>query len=190
MDRVAPQLVGRFVQRGEVTLRIVEVEAYGGARDTASHARFGPTDRNRPMWGPAGVAYVYLCYGVHWMFNIVTGAEGVAGAVLVRAAEVEAGLEVVRARRGPRPSKTLTAGPGRVGQALGLSRSDSGASLQDPDLRLLVGRPADRLGRSPRVGIDFATARDRDRRWRWFDPASPLVSRPRLSRGRAGRRAG
>lgn len=178
-SRVAPSLLGRYIRRGPVVLRIVEVEAYEGPEDSASHARFGRTARNAPMWGPPGRAYVYLCYGIHWMLNVVTAAEGVAGAVLIRAAAPVQGWDVLRSRRGARPERELASGPGRLGQALGLGAGHSGASLSRGELRLLVGVPVAKPWRGPRVGIDYARARDRARAWRWAEAASPHVSRPR-----------
>jgi DNA-3-methyladenine glycosylase len=180
--KVGPTLLGRYVRRGDVVLRIVEVEAYEGPEDSASHARFGRTARNAPMWGPGGHAYVYLCYGIHRMLNVVTGPEGSAGAVLVRAAEPVAGWTTLRARRGARPERELSSGPGRVGAALGLSRDHSGSSLVEGEVQLLVGEPVTAPWAGPRVGIEYAEDRDRARRWRWADPGSPHVSRPRPPR--------
>lgn len=122
--RVAPSLMGRFIRHGPVVVRITEVEAYAGPEDSASHARFGRTVRTAPMWAEAGLAYVYLCYGVHWMLNVVIGEEGRAGAVLIRAAEVVVGQPVVEARRGGRRGLDLLAGPGRVAQGLDVSGTE------------------------------------------------------------------
>ena len=183
-SEVGPRLVGRYVRRGDVVLRIVEVEAYEGPEDSASHARVGHTARNAPMWGPGGHAYVYLCYGIHWMLNVVTGPAGSAGAVLIRAGEPVAGWETLRARRGPRPERAWASGPGRLGQALGLSGVHSGTSLVDGAVQLLVGHPVRDLWRGPRVGITYAEACDRRRRWRWADPRSVHVSRPQPPRSR------
>jgi DNA-3-methyladenine glycosylase len=160
---VARDLVGRNIVRDDVILRITEVEAYRGPKDSAAHSRAGNTARTAPMFGPAGYAYVYLCYGIHWMLNLVTGGRGEGQAILVRSCDVLAGLDTVIARRKRVLSADLVAGPGKVGQALALdatwNRHDvcspgglelHAGMLTSPDL--LVG---------PRVGIDFATPKDR-----------------------------
>ncbi|MGD2146983.1 MAG: DNA-3-methyladenine glycosylase, partial [Anaerolineae bacterium] len=107
--------------------RIVEVEAYVGEEDRASHASPGRTTRNAPMYGPAGHAYVYLIYGVHHCFNVVTDREAFPAAVLVRALEPLEGLEEMRERRGGRPDEQLTSGPGRLCEALAIDRRFDGA---------------------------------------------------------------
>jgi DNA-3-methyladenine glycosylase len=172
-------LVGCLLRREEVLLRITEVEAYAGPGDSASHARHGRTARNAAMWGPAGRAYLYFCYGVHWMLNIVTGPEEEASAVLVRGAEVVEGLETVLARRGAAPGPALCAGPGKVAQALGLDRAFDGHDLLAPGgLALLPGGPTGRLLCGPRVGIGFAALRDQRRAWRFADGGSRALTRP------------
>ena len=95
---VAVDLLGRHLRRGQVVLRITEVEAYGGPEDSASHCRFGRTARNAPMWAAGGIAYVFICYGIHPMLNIVTGPLDQAGAILIRACEPVLGLPLVRHR--------------------------------------------------------------------------------------------
>ena len=115
-----------LVTPGPVVLRLVEVEAYGGTADhddPASHAHRGRTARNGTMFGPPGHLYVYRSYGIHLCANVVCGPDGLAGGVLLRAAEVIEGEDLVRARRGPRARGELAAGPGRLGQALGLTPS-------------------------------------------------------------------
>ncbi len=173
---VARDLLGCFVERGPVRLRIVEVEAYLPG-DSANHAYRGRTPRNAPMWGPPGHAYVYLCYGMHHMLNFVTEADGVPAAVLLRGCTLVAGEAVVRERRGRRWRDLV--GPGKVGQALGLDTSWSGASLQG-ELRVLPGPPPARVGAGPRVGIDYARPEHREAPWRLWD-AEAL---PRLGRRR------
>ena len=101
-ERVARALLGSFLVQDPVVLRISEVEAYGGPEDSASHARFGRTDRNAPMWEDGGRIYLFICYGIHRMLNVVTGPEGAAGAVLIRACEPVAGEEIWSSRRGGR----------------------------------------------------------------------------------------
>jgi DNA-3-methyladenine glycosylase len=159
---VARDLVGAVIARGPVRLRITEVEAYRGD-DSACHAFRGRTPRNAPLWGPPGHAYVYLCYGLHHLLNFVTEAEGTAGAVLVRGGIVEAGHDVVRARRGGRLDCD---GPGKVGQALALDVSWSGAPLGG-ELRVLAGAPVAAPRATRRIGIDYALPADRERQWRF-----------------------
>jgi len=170
VEAAARGLLGCHLVAGEVRLRLTEVEAYGGPEDSASHARHGRTPRNAPMWGPPGRLYLYLCYGMHWMVNVVTGPEGQASAVLVRGAEGVEGLEVVLARRGrTRPGKDLLNGPGKVAQALGLRGPCPGLDLLDPDspLRLEPGEAPLACEASPRIGIAFAEPADQARPWRF-----------------------
>ncbi|WP_052571796.1 DNA-3-methyladenine glycosylase [Geothrix fermentans] len=181
-DAAARALLGMLLVRGDVRLRITEVEAYGGPGDSASHARHGRTARNAPMWGPPGHAYLYFCYGVHWMLNVVTGPEGDASAVLIRGAEVVSGLETVLARRrAAKATPQLCAGPGKVAQALGLDRAFDGHDLLAPGgLELRPGTPPARVLAGPRVGIAFATAPDQARPWRFADGESAAVLHRKL----------
>ena len=176
-DLAARALLGQLLVRGDVTLRITEVEAYGGPEDSASHARHGRTARNAPMWGPPGRAYLYFCYGMHWMLNVVTGPEGVVSAVLIRGGEVVAGLGTVLSRRkAVKATPQLCAGPGKVAQALGLDWSFDGHDLLAPgDLELRKGPPPLRIMAGPRLGIAFATAEDQARPWRFADGDSQAV---------------
>lgn len=173
---VARDLLGRHLRRGRVILRITEVEAYLGPSDSAAHTRMGRTPRNAPMWGPGGHAYVYLCYGLHNMLNIVTGnCEGTA--VLVRSAEPVAGLAVVRKRRGEMSGRSLLTGPGKVGQALDLSTAWSGHALFQPGgLELLEGTPAARVITGARIGIEYAAKKDIRARLRFADADTDWVS--------------
>lgn len=150
-------LLGKQLVRGEVVLRITEVEAYGGQEDTASHCRFGLTPRNAPMWEEGGRAYIYLCYGLHRMLNIVAGARGEGGAVLIRACAPVAGLDAIRVRRGFQEGPALLTGPGKVAQALDLDLTFNHQPLYEPGgLELRDGpSPAGLLG-GPRVGVDYA----------------------------------
>jgi len=176
-DTAARSLLGQLLVRGDVTLRITEVEAYGGPADSASHARHGRTARNAPMWGPPGRAYLYFCYGMHWMLNVVTGPEGEALAVLIRSAEVLTGLDtVLHRRKATQATPTLCAGPGKVAQALGLDRTFDGHDLLAPGgLELHEGSPPERIVAGPRLGIGFATAEDQARPWRFADGDSRAV---------------
>jgi len=166
--------------------RIVEVEAYIGIEDRASHARMGPTQRNRVMFGPPGVAYVYLVYGMHHCLNVVTEAAGRPAAVLVRAIEPLEGLDLMRDARGwpGLPDHRLAAGPGCVGAAFGLDRSFSGMDLCDPasPLRLapaLAGEPhtARTILEGPRVGIAYAGEPWVSKPWRLALAGSRALSR-------------
>ena len=183
VDEAARGLLGCELVRDEVVLRIVEVEAYAGPEDTASHARHGRTARNAPMWGTPGRAYLYFCYGMHWMLNVVTGPEEMASAVLIRGAEILAGMETVLARRRvTKPSAQLCAGPGKVAQALGLGREFDGLDLLRPEgLHLRAGFAPGVILSGPRVGIGFAVEPDRLRPWRFALAGSPAVSRPRIA---------
>ena len=181
VDCAARDLLGALLTRGDVLLRITEVEAYGGPEDSASHARHGHTPRNAPMWGPPGHAYLYFCYGMHWLLNVVTGPEGEAAAVLIRGAEVITGLDTVLARRKASVATPgLCAGPAKVAQALGLDGAFDGHDLLAPGgLELRPGAPLERILAGPRLGIGFATPADQARPWRFADAASGAVLKPR-----------
>ncbi|MCE1229065.1 MAG: DNA-3-methyladenine glycosylase [Firmicutes bacterium] len=171
VEEVAVGLLGEILSHGAVQLRITEVEAYGGPDDSASHARFGRTPRNGAMWEGGGRAYVYLCYGVHWMLNVVTGPEGAASAVLVRGAEILEGAEIVRSRRSGRID---CRGPGKVAQALALDgRFDRHPFHEKGDLELRQGSRPTGILQGPRVGIDYANPKDRTRPWRFLAQEGP-----------------
>ncbi len=176
--RVARALLGCALVRDEVIVRITETEAYAWPGDTACHARAGKTTRTQPMWGPPGHAYVYLCYGIHHLLNIVCGPEGSAAAVLIRAVEPVAGHAILQQRRDNKPLlPTLLAGPGKVGQGLGLDVSWSGhAMLEGGGLELRRGWPVTRALSGPRVGIQYAAPADQARLWRFADANSAWVS--------------
>jgi len=158
---VARALLGqrlvRMLDGVRLSGRIVEVEAYIGEKDQASHARCGLTERNAPMFGPPGHAYVYFIYGMHHCFNVVTERENYPAAVLIRALEPLEGIEVMRARRGDRPDAQLTSGPARLCQALGIDRRFDGADLCGPDALLFIEEnetvPDEAAATSPRVGV-------------------------------------
>ncbi len=182
-ENVASDLLGlrlvSTVDGRRVTGVIVEVEAYLGPDDPASHAavRIGRTRRNASMFGPPGTAYVYLSYGVHWCINVVTGSTGDPCAVLLRAVDPIEGLDVMAVRRGR--ERDLTSGPGRLGQALGITDALDTHDLSLPPLRLLPGWPIPRgsIDVSPRVGI----SRARDWPLRFSVRGNPHVSRVRSS---------
>ncbi len=188
---VARDLLGKFlVRRWERTLlvgRIVEVEAYLGAHDPASHAYHGPTRRNSVMFGEGGHLYVYFTYGMHFCCNVVTEGEGTGHAVLLRAAEPIRGTEVMARLRGvgdpgdddlPLPHSqllSLCSGPGKLCQAFGIGRMDNGADLCGNAIWLAEGPEAlaRRIGISTRIGIRGGE----QHRWRYFLKDSPFVSK-------------
>ncbi len=138
---------------------ITETEAYAGSADPASHAYRGRTGRNATMFGRAGLLYVYRSYGIHWCMNVVVGAEGVAHAVLLRGGEVTEGHEVITTRRNR--SDHLTDGPGKLGQALGVTGEHDGVDLGSGPVRLMPGPgiAGRRIDITPRIGISKATGR-------------------------------
>ena len=187
--------------------RIVEIEAYVGPEDLASHARFGRTARNAVMFGPPGRAYVYLVYGLYECLNVVTEPEGRPAALLVRAVEPIDGAALMRAARlqwvarrsdgtgraedrlRRLPEDRLASGPGLVSVAFGITLADSGADLCDPRApirleRRAAGDRAPRVVTTGRIGIDYAPAPWRDRAWRLVDAGSPSVSGRGSERGR------
>lgn len=177
---VAPRLLGwtlrHVTDEGPVTVRLTEVEAYAGEADPASHAYHGPTSRNEVMFGEAGHLYVYLSYGMHHCCNVVTGTEGHASAVLLRAGRVVEGHELARRRRGGRTDdNSLARGPGCLCQALGLDRRHNGADLLTDARLLLRPGPAvkpEHLLVGHRVGVRLA----HDIPWRFWVAGEPTVS--------------
>jgi DNA-3-methyladenine glycosylase len=160
--------------------RIVEVEAYAGEDDQASHARFGRTERNAAMFGPPGHAYVYFVYGMHHCLNVVTEREGYPAAVLIRAIEPLEGIETMRRRRGGRPDLQLTSGPARLCQAMGIDRRFDGADLCAQEALLFIEKGAvvsdEAVVAGPRVGVrgDKAAVTSP---WRFSVRGSRFVSR-------------
>lgn len=174
----AKALLGWTVAAGGVTIRLTEVEAYGGVgEDPPSHAYRGMTKRNAVMFGPAGFAYVYFTYGMHWCLNVTAGRIGEAAAVLLRAGEVIAGLDEARARRPRVPDRELARGPARLAAALGLDRSADGTPLLTGDGPILLKPPAEPIDRSrmrcgPRVGVSTGARTE----WRFWLDREPTVS--------------
>ncbi|MCA9792052.1 MAG: DNA-3-methyladenine glycosylase [Candidatus Eremiobacteraeota bacterium] len=179
---VARELVGCHLCHGGSRGRIVEVEAYRGHDDPASHAFRGPTPRSQIMFGQPARAYVYLSYGVHRCLNVVAHRPGLAGAVLLRALEPIEGIEEMRRRRGR--VDQLASGPGRLCQAMGVELSHDGTDLLEAGgLVLYPGpTPAERVVAGPRIGISVATERE----YRFWLEGNPHVSK---WRGASRRRA-
>ena len=170
---VARALIGATVCVDGVGGRIVETEAYDMS-DPASHTHGGPTARNASMFGPPGRAYVYRSYGIHWCLNFVCEAEGHGAGVLIRAIEPLHGLDAMCARRGAMPDHLLCAGPGRVCQALAITRALDGHPLDHAPFDLRAApHPVD-VVTSPRIGISKAV----DVPWRFGLAGSRHVSRP------------
>ncbi len=140
---------------GKASGLIVEVEAYLPKRDPGCHAARGLTPRNQPMFGPPGRAYVYFCYGNHYLFNIVTEKEGVPGAVLIRSLEPVEGQGLMAKRRGgfPPTGKNLTNGPGKLAQALKISRSHNGMDLCQRPLYVRRAKRRGKIGVTTRIGL-------------------------------------
>jgi len=176
---VAIDLIGKQLVRDDVVLRITEVEAYRHPDDSANHCRAGRTARNAPMWGPPGHAYVYLCYGMHQLLNLVTDQVDEGAAVLIRACEPVSGHAAIRARRGNIDGPAMLTGPGKVGAALGLDATWSGHALFEPGGLMLFDGPAPAaMLRGPRVGIDYASPRDRKAPYRIAAADTRWVSQP------------
>ncbi len=184
--RIGRELIGKMlctrIGGAAVTAgMIVETEAYGGADDRASHAFNGRrTARTEVMYRAGGVAYVYLCYGLHCLFNVITNREDIPHAVLVRAVEPRRGIADMLRRRGrARMDRALAGGPGALSRALGISLQHNGASLAGDVIWMEAGAPvaAARICSGPRIGVDYAGA-DARRPWRFSLRGSPWVSRP------------
>jgi DNA-3-methyladenine glycosylase len=171
--RVARQLIGVTVLVDGVGGRIIETEAYD-RDDPASHSFKGPTERNNAMFGPPAHAYVYRSYGIHWCLNFVCREEGHGAGVLIRALEPQAGLARMRARRHVDAESLLCSGPGRLTQALGVTREHNGMALAAApfELRPCEGRVVVLAG--PRIGISKAQAVP----WRFGLAGSKLLSKP------------
>lgn len=192
---VAPALLGCTLEHAGVTIRLTEVEAYAGyLHDPGSHAFRGRTARTAPMFGPAGVTYVYFTYGMHWCLNLVTGPTGSAQAVLIRAGEVVKGSDVAAARRpGIRP-RDWCRGPARLAATLALTGADTGLDFCAPSSTLVVRGPVQpvdpgRIRTGPRVGVSGAGGDVQAYPWRFWLDGEPTVSPYRAAKPRARGRA-
>ena len=172
MHEVAPELIGATLLVAGAGGVIVEVEAYD-QEDPASHGFRGPTPRTQSMFGPPGHAYVYRSYGIHWCINFVCDVEGRAEAALIRALEPTHGLDVMRERRGVATDRGLCSGPGKLCQALGITREHDGAALDEPPFVLRAREETPQIVTAPRIGITRAT----ELSWRYLLRGSPYVSR-------------
>ena len=176
---LAPQLLNKVLVHGDLAGRIVEVEAYAGDEDPASHAYRGETARNRTMFGRPGLLYVYFTYGMHFCANVVCGDEGWPSAVLLRALRPLTAVDVMWVRRpAARRERDLTSGPAKLCSAFAIDRSLDGADLVTGDHGITVaddGTPPPLVpGQSPRIGIRVAT----EAPWRWYVSGDEHLSRP------------
>ena len=173
VHEVAPELVGGTLLVDGVGGTIVEVEAYDH-EDPAAHGYRGRTDRNASMFGPPGRAYVYRSYGIHWCLNFVCAEEGIAAAVLVRALEPTHGLDLMRERRGLADARLLCSGPGRLCQALGITREHDGLPLDEAPFAVLAKEEEVEVAVARRIGITRAAELE----WRYAVRGSRFLSRP------------
>jgi DNA-3-methyladenine glycosylase len=169
---VAPRLLNAVLRHGEVAVRITEVEAYAGPDDPGSHAYRGMTRRNAVMFGPPGHLYCYFTYGMHVCSNVTVGPAESPSAVLLRAGEVVAGIEVAQERRGAASARDLARGPARLCVALGIELTDNGNDLSAGPITLELGLPPAEVLTGPRVGLRGAP----DRPWRFWIAGDPTVS--------------
>jgi DNA-3-methyladenine glycosylase len=172
VHEVAPDLVGATLLFDGVGGVIVEVEAYHHA-DPAAHGYGGRTDRNASMFGPPGHAYVYRSYGIHWCLNFVCEEVGSASAVLIRALEPTHGIDAMRERRGADDPRALASGPGKLTQALGITREHDGLPLDRPPFELLERAAKPEIASAPRIGITKAV----EEPWRYVVAGSRFLSR-------------
>jgi len=182
--QVAKELLGKILitkWKGQITSgRIVETEAYAGATDNASHASAGRrTNRNEIMYADGGVAYVYLCYGIHHLFNVVTNIKENPHAVLIRALEPMKGIENMLARTGKEKLDfTLTKGPGNVSKAMGIFTKHNGSSLRGNEIYIAgdeFSYSGNEIGASPRIGVEYA-GKDAKLLFRFYVKGNPFVS--------------
>jgi DNA-3-methyladenine glycosylase len=188
--QIAKELLGKILvtnRHGIITAgRIVECEAYNGVMDRASHAWGGRrTRRNEMMYAEAGTAYVYLCYGIHHLFNVVTNKKDIPHAILIRALEPVKGLEYMLKRRNrKKPDYSVTRGPGSVSEALGITVADNGISLLSKEIYIADdGYAPDKkcIGRSPRIGVEYSGAAAKYK-YRFFLKGNLYVSGKKMSR--------
>lgn len=170
---VAPDLIGTTLMVNGVGGVVVEVEAYHHT-DPAAHSYNGRTNRNAIMFGPAGFAYVYRSYGIHWCLNVVCEAQGSASAVLIRAIEPTAGLAAMQKRRGLKDPRALCSGPGKLAQAMAVTIAHNGLPLDRPPFELRARETEPEIVTGPRIGITKAV----DEPWRYGLAGSRFLSKP------------
>ncbi len=191
---IAPLILGAVLthhsEAGPVSVRLTEVEAYMGPRDSehpdpGSHTFGGPTPRNAPMFGPAGFLYVYFTYGMHYCANIVCGPDGAASALLLRAGEIVEGEGLAAVRRpASKAHKDLASGPARLASALGLTTADTGRdALAEPFSLWLPRTPAAAVASGPRVGV-AGPGGSTEYPWRFWIEDDPTVSRYKAAKAR------
>jgi DNA-3-methyladenine glycosylase len=172
VHEVAPDLIGATLFIDGVGGRLVEVEAYHHT-DPAAHSYRGQTERNAVMFGPPGYLYVYRSYGIHWCVNFVCEAAGSASAVLIRAIAPTAGLPLMRRRRGLKDERLLCSGPGRLCEALGITRTQNGLALDQPPFALFARQGEVEVVAGPRIGLTKAA----DLPWRYGEKGSRFLSK-------------
>ena len=170
---VAPELIGATLMVNGVGGRIVEVEAYHHT-DPAAHSYTGMTERNAVMFGPPGYAYVYRSYGIHWCLNFVCEPNGSASAVLIRALEPLAGIAAMRRRRGLSEERALCSGPGKLCEALGVTRAHNASPLDRTPFEVRARTASLEIAVGPRIGITKAV----DHPWRFGLKGSKFLSKP------------
>jgi DNA-3-methyladenine glycosylase len=173
VHEVAPDLIGATLLFNGVGGVIVEVEAYHHT-DPAAHSYNGPTPRNEVMFGPPGYVYVYRSYGIHWCVNFVCEKEGSASAVLIRALEPTHGLAAMRRRRGLEDARALCSGPGKLTEALGITREHNALALNAPPFAVHARKETVEVVSGIRIGLTKAV----DLPWRYGLKGSKFVSKP------------
>jgi DNA-3-methyladenine glycosylase len=173
VHEVAPDLIGVTLLFKGVGGVIVEVEAYHHT-DPAAHSYGGRTERNAVMFGPPGFAYLYRSYGIHWCLNFVCEREGSASAVLIRAIEPTQGIAAMKRRRGLQDLRALCSGPGKICEALGITRTQNALALNAPPFQLLARTAPVKIVKGARIGISKATSKP----WRYGLAGSKFLSKP------------
>lgn len=176
--QLAKALLGQILvhnsPEGRTTGRIVETEAYLSVGDLASHSARGKTKRNTVMFGPAGRAYIYFTYGMHWLFNVTAGPEGVGEAALIRALEPIDGIQLMMARRQLTDPRQLCNGPAKLTQAMGLRPDQNGSDLATGSLQIVSGEQPSDIITTTRIGIKQSA----DSPLRFYIKDNPYISKP------------